>query len=219
MSLLALVCPRCAAPLPVGEELEVFVCKSCARNWFVSPDENLLVPLERTLVRPLRSAPSGAAVVLLPVWAVRVRVQSIARAPRGLPVEVRVPAVGVRRLPLLLGFARNLTRAPEAWQAWEGGSLAVEPAELSAADAFALAEMIVLRHVDGWPGDAGLQDLEIPFGGARLLDWPCACFGGELLDLVAGLSTQRALIDGIQLSDHRDALHEAMGQSRTSPHH
>lgn len=217
MGLLALVCPRCAAPLPAGAEREALVCGPCARTWSVSSDGDALVPLARTLVRPVHAIASGAEIVLLPVWAVRLRVDAIPRAPRGLPVEIRLPAVGVQRLPLLLAFARNLTRAPVVWQEWEGVEASVEPTELSSTDAFTLAETIVLRHVDGWPDDASLPDLEIPFGGARLLDWPCARFGSELLDLVAGLSTQRALVESSDLRDRRAALQPALEQLSLQP--
>lgn len=217
MSLLALICPQCAAPLPSGAEHQVLVCTTCARTWSVPSDGDELVPLARTLVRPVHSVPAGAELVLLPVWAVRLRVEAISRAPRGLPVEIRLPALGVQRLPLLMAFARNLTRAPAAWREWEGVQAAVDPTELSAEDAFALAETIVLRHVEGWPDDASLPDLEIPFGGARLLDWPCARFGSELIELVAGLSTQRALAESSDLRDRRDVLQPALDQLRLQP--
>ena len=216
MSLLALICPQCSDALPAVRERRVLVCERCARTWAVPEEGERLAPLVRTLVRPECRIPDAAEVVLLPVWLVRLHVESMAQAPPALPTEIRVPAVGVQRLPLLLHFARNLTRCPVTWQEWEGVEVALEPAELTAADAFALAETVVLRHVDGWPDDASLAQLQLPFGAARLVDWPCARIGSELIELVGGLSTQRALVDAADLRDRRDALEAALERAKLS---
>lgn len=210
MSLLALICPQCSAALDVAPERRVLVCDTCAKTWTVPEEGDRLAPTARTLVRPERVAPEGAEIVLLPMWLVSLHVESIPQAPPSLPTEVRIPAVGVRRLPVLLHFARNLTRAPLVWQPWEGAQAPVDPAELTPADAYALAETVVLRHVDGWPDDRMLAALELPFGTARLVDWPCARIGSELIELVGGLSTQRALVDAADLRDRRPQLESAL---------
>lgn len=216
MSLLALTCPVCADALPAGRDQRVLVCARCARTWAVPDEGDRLVPQVRTLVRPQCSVPEAAEIVLLPMWLVHLHVESMPRAPRAMASEIRIPAVGMQRLPLLLHFARNLTRAPLEWQQWENVDVPVEPAEVTAADAYALAETVVLRHVEGWPDDASLAQLQIPLGAARLVDWPCARLGSELIELVGGLSTQRALADAAGLRDRRAALSGALGPSTAS---
>ena len=75
-------------------------------------------------------------------------------------------------------------------------------------DAYSVAEMVVLRHVEGWPADDDL-DAEIPLGSARLLDWPFTQRGLELIDLVAGLTLHSTALGPLQPADVRPLLNDA----------
>ncbi len=207
MVLIALNCPRCAVALDAVDERCVFVCTRCGRTLAVAPGSDALSEVPRRLVRPTRRPAVTEPVVLMPVWSVSVHVTEPPSVGDALPARVFVPAVGVARLPLLLQFARNLSRAPIDPQPWSGvDGVGLEPAEVSAEDAFVMAETVVLRHLEHWPSDDQLSDLEIPLGSASLLDWPCALRGSEVVDLVGGLSIHRSLLDAVGLRDRRDAL-------------
>ena len=215
MTLLALVCPACASALPAAPERRVLACRDCGRSWRIADGVDRLLPVPRAPVRPRHRPPDGAELLLLPVWRVKVRTEDLAEVAGRLPREVRIPAVGVQRLPLLVQFARNLSRAPLVLEEWEDVQVAVEAAELGAEDAFTLAETVVLRHVDGWPDDASLPTLEIPLSSAHLVDWPCARWRSELIDLVGGLSAPRAMIDAAGLVDRGAALRGALDRLGT----
>ncbi len=222
MVLIALNCPRCAVALDAVDERRVFVCAQCGRALAVPPGSDTLTEVPRQLLRPTRRPDITDPVVLMPVWSVSVHTAELGTVGDALPSRVFVPGVGVARLPLLLQFARNLSRAPIDPRPWSGvDGIGVEPAEVSAEDAFVMAETVVLRHLEHWPSDERLEDLEIPLGSASLLDWPCVLRGSEVVDLVGGLSIHRSLVETVGLRDRRDALStgfERLGASEvTSP--
>ena len=211
MRLVALACPDCGTSLDVAAEARVLPCHGCRHSFALASDAGRLVRVPRTLVRPRQVADARAAIVLLPVWSVSVDTGALGGVGAALPEVVRLPAVGVARMPLLMQFARNLTRAPAVVEEWSGGPEVVpERAEIPVEDAFTLAETVVLRHLEHWPPDEVLSTLEIPLGSARLLDWPCAVLGGELIELVAGLSIHRSLVEQVPMEDRRAALAPAM---------
>lgn len=209
MTLLALACPKCATALPDANERHLFVCGTCARTWSPRLDGRGLMEIPRHPIAPTRRPEPGARVVMIPVWSVTIHTELLGGVGPQLPSRVRIPAVGVDRLQTLLQFARNLSRAPIAPEPWEGVDVRAESAEVAAEDALVLAETVVLRHLDHWPSDDQLPTLEIPVGGAHLVDWPCAVRGGEVIELVGGLSVHRSLIDGVELRDQASALDRA----------
>lgn len=210
MTLLALACPHCATALDDAPERRVFTCTTCARTLTPRLDGRGLLEVPRQLIRPQRRPDDGARLVLLPVWSVTVHTEALGPVGAALPSRVRVPAVGVERLQTLLQFARNLTRAPVDPAAWEGVDVRGEGAEVTAEDALVMAETVVLRHLDAWPSDDQLATLEIPMGAARLLDWPCAIRGSEMIELVGGLSIHRSLVENVELRDRTAELAGAL---------
>lgn len=210
MTLLVLACPHCGSGFDVTAECRVHVCGDCRRTLAPRLDGRGFVEIPRETVRPRLRPATGARIVLLPVWVVGVDTSGFGPVGAALPDEVRIPAVGVARLSILLQFARNLTRAPAASLPWSGVDVAPERAEVAAEDAYVLAETVVLRHLDHWPGDDALESLEVPLGAVRLVDWPCAVRGGEVIELVAGLSVHRALLEGVELADRTRELATAM---------
>ena len=204
--LIELVCPRCADPLPIVGEERIFACRGCATRW-MAPESGSkgLIESVRTLVAPQQPLEEAAPLFYLPLWVIRVRTDEMGPVGERMPQEIRVPAFGLGRMPLVLQFARNLSRSPAVWHEWSGPELSIEPAELGASDAFSVAELVVLRHVEGWPGDDDL-DVEIPLGSARLLDWPFTQRGMELIDLVAGLTLHSTALGPLQPADSRTCL-------------
>ena len=218
MTLIALNCPACAVALGAADERCLFVCEGCGRTLAVSPSADGLAVVPRRTIRPTRRPAITEPVVLLPVWSVTVQTEDLGGVGEALPRRVFVPAVGVARLPLLLQFARNLTRAPLEPLEWDGvAGVPVEPAEVAAEDAFVMAETVVLRHLDHWPSDERLVDLEVPLGSAGLLDWPCALRGSELVELVGGLSIHRSLVEAVGLRDRRAVLSAALERVDDDP--
>lgn len=214
MTLLALACPNCATALADAPERSLFVCATCARTLSPRVDGRGLIEVTRTSVRPQRRPEAGAQLVLLPTWSVTLHRDLLGGIGVSLPARVLVPAVGVGRLQTLLQFGRNLTRAPIDPQPWDGVDVRGDAAEVAAEDALVLAETVVLRHLDHWPSDDQLPTLDIPLGRAELLDWPCQIRGGELIDLVGGISVQRTMIESVDLTDRTAALEgafEALG--------
>ena len=51
-----------------------------------------------------------------------------------------------------------------------------------------------------------VESVQIPLGSARLVDWPCANVGAELVELVGGLSLPEALVQNMGSRDQRSAL-------------
>jgi hypothetical protein len=206
-SLLALVCPHCGYGLPLHADERILVCPACARSWTsaLGDTEPHLVAQARELVAPRQEMPAVGSIVLLPMWLLRVHTHAMGPAGARMAEEIRVPAVGLARMPLLLQFARNLTRSPAVATRWTGARAAPEPAELTAEDAFAVAELVALRHVEGWPPE-GQEDVEIALGGARLVDWPCVLRGNELIELVGGLTVHRGIFGERVPADLRQEL-------------
>jgi len=120
--------------------------------------------------------------------------------------EIRVPATGIARMPLLVSSARLLTRAASPRTDWSGIEALVDPAEIDAETAFAVAESVALRHVPGWPTEQEVESISIPLGGAILVDWPCAVEGSDLVDLVGGLSLPVALLENMSPREQQVTL-------------
>lgn len=209
MSLVELICPACARSLSPGPGQRIHACRDCGRSWEAVAGRGLLA-VERALIRP-RIAPSTEAPLhLVPVWCIAVHREELGEVARRMAAEIRVPATGIARLPLLVECARRLTRAAAPWEPWPDLQVVADPAEIDAETAFAIAEAVALRHVPGWPRDAEVESVRIPLGGARLVDWPCAVEGSDLVELVGGLSLSRALVEQVEPRDQRAALGPAI---------
>lgn len=206
--LIDLQCAACGADLPTAPERRIFVCEQCGKSWGPAFAEGWtrLEEIPRQIVAPRQNPPPHGAIVLLPVWVVPVRAGEGVGPSPFLPEEIRLPAVGIDRMQLLMTFALRLTRAAGAWSRLEGAPLRPEPAEITAEDAFELAELVALRSVDGWPPDEELEGLEIPFGPPRLMDLPCHHQGSELRDLVSGRCVSAGLRGDRILQDQREAI-------------
>jgi hypothetical protein len=142
---------------------------------------------------------------------------------RRLPRHVCVPAIGLERGVLLLHFARNLSRAsPDIEDLSSARDLHPEPGDVGLEDALHLAELVGLRHIDGWPPAEDAEQLEIPLAEVALVDWPCQLRGGDLVDLVSGIAAPAALLGDFSLRDQGPALdgclrRVSMGTSRPLP--
>lgn len=207
MSLIELICPTCGHGLAPRAGQIIHACKDCHASWEAIAGRGLL-PVARQIVRPRIAPPRGAQVVLVPVWCVALHRESLPEVADRMPAEIRVPATGIDRMPLLVECARRLTRAAAPREVWEGMEAPVDSAEIDAATAFAIAESVALRHVPGWPSDDQVASTAIPLGSAQLVDWPCATEGPDLVELVGGLSMP-AITDGVP-SAARSALTSAI---------
>jgi len=203
----ALRCPACGQALPTAPERRVFVCAECGGSSTVPPgDADRLVELRRSLLAPREGWPEGP-VVLVPVWVVPIRRSALdALGEAALPAELRIPAVGVDRMPLLVAHAVHLSRAPVSSHALPPEGFVGEPAELSIADAFEIAELTAFSLARGWPAAGDEDRVEIPFGPPNLVDLPCRPTPTELVDLVYGLAMPRALLGESALPDRGPEL-------------
>jgi hypothetical protein len=75
--------------------------------------------------------------------------------------------------------------------------------ELEVEEAFAIAEIVTLGQVKGWPPDEQLESWEPSFGAIRLVDLPLAEVGGGLMDLVFGLAVDGVLERALETMDAR----------------
>lgn len=188
-------CPACGQGLPTAPERRVFVCAACGATSTVpvAGPGGSLVELRRSLLAPREGWPDGP-VVLVPLWVVPIRRSALdALAAAALPAELRIPAIGVSRMQLLVAHAVNLSRAPVSSTTLPPEGFVGEPAELSIADAFEIAESTAFGLARGWPPRGEEDRVEIPFGPPNLVDLPCQPTPTELVDLVYGLAMPRAL--------------------------
>ncbi len=205
MSLVELICPRCGKGLAPRQGQVIHACASCGASCEAVAGQGL-IPVVRQIVRPRIAPRSDASLVLMPVWCITVHRESLGEVADRMAAEIRVPATGIARMPLLVATARRLTSAAAPREVWDGVEAIVDPAEIDAETAFAIAESVALRHVTGWPRERDLESVQIPLGGAQLLDWPCAVEGTDLVELVGGLSMPAALGENIGPRDQRAAL-------------
>ncbi len=209
MSLVELICPKCGLGLDPRPAQCIHACRSCGSSWEAVPARGL-VAVRRTIVRPRIAPPRGASVILFPIWCIKVHCEKLPEVGHRMAAEIRVPATGLARMPLLVKSARRLTRAASPRTDWSGIDALVDPAEIDAETAFAVAESVALRHVPGWPEETEVETITIPLGGAALMDWPCAVEGTDLVELVGGLSLPLALVENIRPREQRAALAPAI---------
>ena len=145
-----------------------------------------------------------------PLWCVAVHREQMGDVSERMADEIRIPANGIARMPVLVAAARRLTRAAAPREEWPGIDPPVDPAEMDVETAFAIAESVALRHVNGWPAEHEVESVHIPLGGARLVDWPCAELRGELLELVGGLALSAGLNDSMGSRDQQAPLATAI---------
>jgi hypothetical protein len=146
----------------------------------------------------------------MPFWRLEIPAEVIRSSGDRLPREMRIPAVGLQRSPLLLRWADQLSRVREELgesTPWKRLELTPgpppEPAEIAAEDAYELAELLGLQMVKNWPPADELESWEIPFSSPQLIDWPCAQRHGELEDLIFGRAVSDTLLAERVFSDQR----------------
>ena len=209
MSLVELICPKCGLGLDPRPGQRIHACRECGSSWEAVPGRGL-IPVPRAVVRPCIAPSRGASVILFPIWCVKVHCEKLPEVEDRMAAEIRVPATGIARMPLLVASARRLTRAASPRTDWSGIDTLVDPAEIDAETAFAVAESVALRHVPGWPNEQEVESTVIPLGGAVLVDWPCAVEGSDLIELVGGLSLPAALVENIRPRDQHAGLAAAI---------
>jgi hypothetical protein len=202
-------CPPCGSALPTAPERRVFGCSACGATSTLPVAEiaSGLVELRRMMLAPRGGWPADGPIVMLPLWIVPIRRASLdALAAAALPAEIRIPAIGVGRMSALVSHAVNLSRVPVSASSLPPDGFVGEPAELSIADAFEIAELTALSLATGWP-PAGEEDrIEVPFGPPTLVDLPCRPTATELVDLVFGLAAPRVLAGDSGLPDRGPEL-------------
>ena len=209
MSLVELICPKCGRGLDPRPGQCIHACRDCGSSWEAVPSRGL-IPVPRSIVRPCIAPPRGASVILFPIWCVKVHREKLPEVEDRMAGEIRVPATGIARMALLVASARRLTRAASPRTDWSGIDALVDPAEIDAETAFAVAESVALRHIPGWPKEQDVESTTIPLGGAALMDWPCAVEGSDLVELVGGLSLPVALVENIRPRDQHATLAAAI---------
>lgn len=209
MSLVELICPDCAASMPPRPGQAIHACASCGASWEAVAGHGL-ARVPRQLACPNVAPGARGTLHLLPVWCVAVHRDRLPGVGERMAAEIRVPATGIGRLALLVESARRLTRAAAPVREWTGVEAVGEGAEIDAETAFAVAEAVALRHVPGWPADEAVETVELPLGGARLVDWPCVAEGSELVELVGGLALPGALFGAGAPRDQRPVLGPAL---------
>ena len=207
MKLLSLRCPDCARELPARPDRRIFSCQRGHGPF--RPGADRLWPMGARVVLPPSELPDDGEIVLLPVW-----VLPIADPLEGggrLPAQIRVPAVGLQRLPAVMDFARNLTRSPAIWDEAEATGLAFDGASIEAVEAMEVAELVALGLHPGWPPDSLAGDLEIRFARARLVLLPCWRHRQRLQALIGNVSCPAVLFEDEELVDRRAALQRRVG--------
>lgn len=209
LSLVDLRCPRCGQETEGAGEagLWLWACRPCGLSMTPDPTgEGPLLELQRVAL----PAGHGEPGLQLPVY----ELPLLEPPHAGLPARVLVLAVGLGRARLLLQGSRQLTLAAAAQGLPDPvGAAAPAPAELGVEESFELAGHVAMSCVDGWPRDDAAASTELSLGMPRLLDWPFARRGRELLDLVLGMALPAALLDGTPPSCLRES-----GQRTSSPH-
>jgi len=207
MKLIGLRCPECARDLPAHPEQRIFSCTQGHGPFRLGGDR--LWPMRARVVLPATEFPDQGEIVLLPVWVLPLAEQFQERDR--LPAQIRVPAIGLQRLPMVIDFARNLTRSPAPWEESDAGELAFDGASLEAADAMEIAELVALGLHAGWPADEVAQTLEIPFAEPRLVLLPSWRHAQRLQTLCGDVSCPSVLFDEHELADRRVALRRRLG--------
>ena len=199
MSLVALRCPHCGHALPVAPERRIFACEHGHGAFRAA--EGRLWPLSLRRVLPRRPLPPEGDLVLLPLWLLQVDATS--QRAGGLPAELRLPAIGVQRLPLVLDLARNLTKHQAPWIEDDAHGLAFDGAELDVDDAQAIAELVALGLRPGWPPDGEVEAFRLAATAARLVLLPAWRHAGRLEELVGGVSCAASIFEESALTDRR----------------
>jgi len=213
MPFIDLTCPGCGAPLSAPASIRIYVCDACSTTSTpVAPSANprnsspLWVP-PRRLLRPRLDLPARGRILLLPLWVIPL--QKRESCPK-LPSELRIPALGRAAFGRLVDSARRLSKSELALQevsAAEGRPVPRPPqGELEVEEAFAIAEIVTLGQVKGWPADDQLAGWEPSFGAIRLVDLPLGEVRGGVMDLVFGLTVDAALLRNLELIDARARL-------------
>jgi hypothetical protein len=134
-------------------------------------------------------------------------------AGRGLPREIRVPALGRRAYGRLVAAAQRMSRDPVPLDLQlrpaEGSMPRPPEAELSVEEAYAVAEVVALAHLQGWPPEPELEAWEPPLGPLRLVDLPCHESPSGLVELVQGMSVDGAALQALHTVDARGILWES----------
>ncbi len=210
MPFIDLTCPACGSPLSASASIRIYVCDACATTCTpLAPNANprssspLWIP-PRRLLRPRLDLPARGRILLLPLWVIPL--QEGESGPK-LPPELRIPAVGRAAFGRLVESARRLSKSELALEevpAPEGRPIPRPPqGELEVEEAFAIAEIVTLGQVKGWPADDQLPAWEPSFGAIRLVDLPLGEVRGGLMDLVFGLTVDAALQRGLESIDAR----------------
>jgi hypothetical protein len=195
--------------MPPKAGQSIHACPACSASWEAVSGKGL-IPVPRLLVKPRMAPPRGARLVLVPVWCVTVHRHEMGEVADRMADEIRIPANGIARLPVLIEAARRLTRAAAPREDWTGVEPPVDPAEMDVETAFAVAEAVALRHVSGWPAEHEVETVRIPLGGARLVDWPCAGHHGEIIELVGGLAFSTGITENMGSRDQQASLAAAI---------
>lgn len=199
MSLVALRCPSCSAALPAAPQRRIFACPNGHGAFRAGQGRLWPLPLQR--VDAVQSLPPEGEIVLLPIWVLPV--DPLWQREGRLPKELRVPALGVQRLPRVLELARNLSRSPAPWLEARADGLDFDGAELDCADAMEIGEFVALSLRAGWLPDGEAADFTLGFDTGRLALLPAWRFAGRLEDLVCGVSCAASLFDDCGLRDRR----------------
>ena len=205
MSLVELLCPKCGRGLDPRPGQCIHACRDCGSSWEAVPSHGL-IPVPRGLVRPCIAPSRGSSLILLPVWCIKVHREKLPEVSDRMAEEIRIPATGIARMSLLVSAARRLTRAASPRTDWSGIDPLVDPAEIDAETAFAVAESVALRHVPGWPKEQEVESISIPLGSAILVDWPCSVEGSDLVELLGGLSLPVALVENMSPREQQASL-------------
>ncbi len=220
MPFIDLSCPTCGAPLSGSASIRIYVCEACATTCTPlggakgkGTSSPLWIP-PRRLLRPRLDLPARGSILLLPLWVLPLKE---GKENPNLPSELRVPAVGRAAFGRLVETARRLSRTNSPLDEFpeeEARPIPRPPqGELEVEEAYAIAEIVALGQVKGWPSDEEAKSWEPKFGPLRLVDLPCAEAGGGLMDLVFGLAVDSALRRVLEPLDARARLEGGLVES------
>ncbi len=220
MPFIDLSCPGCGAPLSASASIRIYVCEACsttstplAPNNSPGSSSSLWVP-PRRLLRPRLDLPAQGRILLLPLWVIPL--QERESCPK-LPPELRIPAVGRAAFGRLVDSARRLSRSEHSLEEFPAAQERPIPrppqGELEVEEAFAVAEIVALGQVEGWPADDQIASWQPSFGAIRLVDLPLQEVRGGLMDLVFGLTVDSALQRSLEPIDARGRFHRELVDS------